>query len=51
MGMTGIVGGITTALAQMSFPPAVFAQAMILLGSASALGAGIGKSVPITELP
>lgn len=51
MGITGIAGGITTALAQLSFPPAVFAQAMILLGSASVIGGGIGKSVPITELP
>jgi len=51
MGMTGIVGGISTALAQLSFPPAVFAQVMILLGSATAIGGTIGHNVPITELP
>ena len=51
MGITGIAGGITTALAELSFPLPVFTQAMLLLGSASAIGATIGQRVPITQLP
>lgn len=51
MGMTGIVGGITTAFAELAFPGPVFIQALACLGAAGAVGGAIGKSVPVTDLP
>ena len=51
MGITGIAGGITTALAELAFPAPVFMQAMGCLGIASVIGGALGKSVPITDLP
>lgn len=51
MGITGIAGGIVTALAELSFPGPVFAQALACLGAATVVGTGIGKNVPITDLP
>lgn len=51
MGIIGVVGGVITALAQLGLPPAVFTQAMILLGAASAVGLTVGYKVPITDLP
>jgi hypothetical protein len=51
MGMTGIAGGVSTALAELAFPGPVMMQAAICLGASGAVGAAIGKSVPITDLP
>jgi len=51
MGMTGIAGGITTALAELAFPGPVMIQALGCLGAASVVGTTIGKNVPITDLP
>lgn len=51
MGMTGIAGGVTTALAEMAFPAPVMIQALACLGAATAVGTTIGKNVPITDLP
>jgi len=51
MGITGIAGGVTTALAELAFPGPVMMQAMACLGAATVFGTGIGKSVPITDLP
>lgn len=51
MGMTGVAGGIATAFAEMAFPGPVFMQAAACLGIASAVGASIGKTVPVTDLP
>ena len=51
MGITGIAGGVSTALAELAFPGPVMMQAMACLGAAGVVGAGIGKTVPITDLP
>lgn len=51
MGVTGILGGITTALAELAFPGPVMIQALACLGAATVVGTGIGKTVPITDLP
>lgn len=51
MGMIGVIGGVITALAQLNLPAPVFAQAMLLIGVASAIGTTIGYKVPITDLP
>lgn len=55
MGITGIMGGITTCLAaQLAsgvFNPAIMTQALVCLGAAGAVGAAIGSKVPITDLP
>jgi len=51
LGMTGVAGGLTTALAQLSLPMPVFTQAMALLGTSAAIGSTIGNRVAVTELP
>jgi NAD(P) transhydrogenase len=51
LGMTGVAGGVTTALAQLSLPGPVFMQAMALLGTSAAIGSTIGNRVAVTELP
>lgn len=49
--MTGVAGGITTALASLSLPFPVFMQAAGLLGAAGVIGNTIGNKVAVTELP
>jgi xanthosine utilization system XapX-like protein len=51
MGILGVVGGVVTALAQLSLPAPVFIQALGLLGAASAVGLTVGYKVAVTELP
>lgn len=51
LGLIGVSTGVVTALAQLNFPPALFAQAMTLLGGAGGLGAYLGYRVALTELP
>jgi len=51
MGMIGVMGGVVTALAQLNLPAPVFAQALVLLGSAAAVGTTLGYKVEVTELP
>ena len=51
MGMTGIAGGIMTAFADMHFPAPVLTQAVACLLAAGSVGAYVGKTVPVTDLP
>ena len=51
LGQIGVTSGIVTALCQLNFPLPLFSQAMLLLGTAGAIGTTIGKKVAITELP
>jgi NAD(P) transhydrogenase len=51
MGIIGVLGGVVTALAQLNLPAPLFAQAMVLLGAASAVGTTLGYKVAVTELP
>lgn len=51
MGITGIAGGIATAFADMAFPASVLMQAAGCFGVFGAVGATIGKTVPVTDLP
>jgi NAD(P) transhydrogenase len=51
LGLTGVSTGVVTALAQLNFPPALFAQALGLIGIFGLIGTYIGRKVAITELP
>ncbi len=51
LGITGVVGGVITALASLHLSPAVFTQAIALIGVATALGGTMGYNVAVTDLP
>jgi NAD/NADP transhydrogenase beta subunit len=51
MGIIGVLGGVVTALAQLSLPQPIFIQALALLAASSAVGLTVGYKVAVTELP
>jgi len=49
--MTGVAGGVVTALASLGFSGPLLTQALYLLGGAGAMGFYLGSRVAVTELP
>lgn len=51
LGMTGVAGGVVTAIASLNMPAPLLTQAVGLLGTFGAGGYYLGSRVAVTELP